>query len=300
MKSSLVVNERAITLAKRLFSDERLPKLLDLLEDKDVQFSVVREIVDICPDVVTAAVIILGVSLVSYQLSRKGEEHWKWLLSLIRKSTPSGLDDAFRMLKLFVMQSPSLMRLRRSRLGRIDRFIRSFVPAYVNKFPFIWQDLHSIWLLLSREMSSPRDSKTIVFAIKMYYYVLKALEVYINPPMEIPIPADYRVCLVSLTSGIVSAYPRPTGPKEYRSLARLLKAKKQGLVRSVWADICGCVNVPPLRIDSLLWIFGGIIDRNDMQFPLCEQSLSNLLTGDSLRYGMVLLKFLMNDIRIAW
>lgn len=64
-------------------------------------------------------------------------------------------------------------------------------------------DLVSLWRLLSKVTNTRGDEKTIVFAVKMAYYVGRACGLDVSAPMEIPIPVDYRVTVITICSGLM-------------------------------------------------------------------------------------------------
>jgi len=221
--------------------------LVDVYEAKDPQYRAVEEIVGKL-GLEEGAAYVVGVAIVSYQLASRGEEHW--LLAARHARRP--VDAALRS---FVAQSPSLARLRARRMARVNRFIEAFLGVMLAGFDGYSMDLHSFWRDLSRALGADARSKTIAFAVKMMYYALKVRGAAPEVPFEVPIPVDYRVCLVSLSSGVVTR----GRAADLREDASALMGRRPGVVREAWGLVSGMSLIPPLRIDSVLWLTGGAI-----------------------------------------
>ena len=247
--------------------------LLEALEERDVQYSVAERAVESL-GLREASVLLVGVALVSYMLRKRGEDHW---LSLAERCEEGG--GARSLLKSFVEESDSLSLGRGARLRRIGLYLERFAPLLEERFLEYSRDLEAFRRDLARRLGAGRDSKTVVFATKMFYYALKAGGLGAALPATIPIPADYRVCLVSLTSGLVEY-----GRGAWRKRARELRSKYPEVVSEAWGLVCSGARIPPLKLDVLLWIFGGILDRSGMDLASAIAGLEGVL-GRGLEEG---------------
>ncbi len=230
-----------------LFRYPDVQQLVDVAEEVDPQARAVESILERYRSFKKAALYVTGIAAISYMLSVKGEEHW----TLAAQQASS--DPATDLLK-FVSSSPSVNFGREARLKRVkklleyERFFYSRIDQYSADLSVLRNDLAGI-------LKADRDAKTVVFAVKMFYYSAKKAGINVKVPLEIPIPVDRRVCLISLLSGVVR------GGEPTLQSARLLLSKAPGLVRQAW-DIVGRESgMPPLRIDALLWLLGGCYEE---------------------------------------
>ncbi|RLE81670.1 MAG: hypothetical protein DRJ51_03375 [Thermoprotei archaeon] len=257
---SFKVNERRVEAISDILSSVQARNFLDLIESSDIQFKVTGRIVNMLGDEVKTAVLIVGTALISYQLSAKGEVHWRYFEGVVEHHKDKGPKE---ILLTFLDKSPSTNRMRGVKRRRIERFFLRFVPLFEEEFSSYTVNLEEFREDLAKAMKSYPNAKTIVFATKMFYYVLKALGLNVNIPPSIPIPVDHRVCLVTLTSGIVESSSYTAG---FSRLANSLRSKHAESVRRVWNRISSLSSTPSLKIDSLLWILGGVFEDSNFNF----------------------------------
>jgi len=280
------INRDRVLLIGKILASCR--KIIDELEEKDIQYVVVRKILSILDDPVDAAIIIVGTALVSYMLSVKGEKHWNLLAEHVARNAGERPE---LILLSFVENSPSLGRFRDARLRRARLYISRMPQLLRLKFDEYVLDLAKLRNDLARILDTRSDSKTIVFSIKMFYYLLKALGKSIEVPFEIPIPVDYRVCMVSLSSGVIEA----EGNIKLSDAVRILRSKYPTLVRRVWSDIGYLSRIPPLRLDALLWIVGGMYDGDvNMLYGNIEEFLGRPMNVSERRLMLELFKYRIN------
>ncbi len=198
------------------------------------------------------AAYVVGVALVSYMLSARGEKHW----FLAAKFAGEDIGES---LLRFVRESPSLARFRIARKRRTRRYLVFFVPRFLERFEAYASDLRSLWVDLARAVGAKPQAKTVVFAVKMFYYSLRAAGFKVQGlSYEIPIPVDFRVSLMSLTSGLVTG-----GAADFRSEAKLLRERGANLVRRGWSLVSEFSSMPALNMDAVLWLVGGAVDRSN-------------------------------------
>jgi len=216
------------------------------------------------------AAYVVGVALVSYMLSARGERHWFLAAEFAG-------EDVGESLLRFVRESPSLARFRVVRERRARRYLVFFVPRFLEKFEAYASDLRSFWVDLARAVGAKPQAKTVVFAVKMFYYSLRAAGFGVQGlPREIPIPVDFRVSLMSLISGLVAGEAA-----DFRSEARLLRERGAGLVRRGWGLVSELSSVPALNMDAVLWLVGGAVDRSNFSRKKVFLELENVV-GRSL------------------
>lgn len=222
-----------------------------LLEDcmiADPQMNAVRRIVKTLGPIEGAAYVV-GVALVSYMLSARGEEHWR----LAAEYAGAPVRDA---LTRFVLESPSLGRFRRIRERRVRRYARTTMRRILLGYSVYASDPRKLWRDLATDLGARLESKTVVFAVKMFCYALNASGLRCATPTDVPVPVDYRVCLTSLTSMLVRGDVR-----DLRSAAKELRATASAIVRRGWGVVAAEAGVAPLDLDALLWLLGGSVER---------------------------------------
>lgn len=107
---------------------------------------------------------------------------------------------------------------------------------------------------LSKRLNVNPNAKTIVFAVKMYYYGCRAcLKADLVLPYSIPIPVDKRIALISYTSKVISCI-NCSNP-----VNTILK--RPSIVRRIWSSIAKLCRIPPLHLDCLLWTIGGYVTK---------------------------------------
>lgn len=241
---------------------------INLLEERDQQYLAVRKILSSLNDLKKACFIVVGVASVSYMLASKGEEHWRALSDYVEKKKTLSPGD---ILEGFVEESKSLARFRTSRLKRISLLIGASSEFEAGFDEFI-RDLNRFRSFMACVLKAGLENKTIVFSVKMFYYVLKAASFKVSIPSKIPVPVDRRVALVSLTSGLIK---HPLG---YSSAAvNELRTRHPKLVRNAWSRICELARVPPLRVDALLWIVGGFLEQAGFEYEQALKLIENWL-----------------------
>lgn len=256
-----------------LFRYPDVQQLVDVAEEVDPQARAVESILRRYGSFEKAALYITGIAAISYMLSAKGEEHWAFA------AQQASSDPAADLLK-FASSSPSVNFGREARLKRVkkllehERFFYSRIGQYSADLSTLRNDLASI-------LNADRDAKTVVFAVKMFYYSAKKAGISVKVPLEIPIPVDRRVCLISLLSGVVR------GGEPTSQGARVLLSKAPGLVRQAWDAVGRESGVPPLRIDALLWLLGGCYEERGGAEQALEAA-SRVLSPKSPRALLVL------------
>jgi len=106
------------------------------------------------------------------------------------------------------------------------------------------KDYINLWKITYKILGTKPERKTVVFSIKMAYYGLRALyELVPQLPMEIPIPVDVRIAKITYKAGLIE------GAKDWQELYR-----KPTIVINLWNIVANRTGIPPLHLDSLLWM----------------------------------------------
>ncbi|ABR56441.1 DNA-(apurinic or apyrimidinic site) lyase [Methanococcus aeolicus Nankai-3] len=172
-------------------------------------------------------------ALTSYQLSTTGENWWKefseynWDNTIKNKEKDNG--DLFENYILFLSNSNGNRRINNVKIKRINK-----IKPFLNNLPIA--DLENYYLNmnsfrdnLAKQLNTKKDSKTVVFAIKMFGYASRIVfKRFIPYPFEIEIPKDSRI-------------------EKYTK-----KFTEQNPIE-FWNNISKETEIPPLHIDSILW-----------------------------------------------
>nr|7OLB_A Chain A, N-glycosylase/DNA lyase [Pyrococcus abyssi GE5]7OLI_A Chain A, N-glycosylase/DNA lyase [Pyrococcus abyssi GE5]7OLI_B Chain B, N-glycosylase/DNA lyase [Pyrococcus abyssi GE5]7OUE_A Chain A, N-glycosylase/DNA lyase [Pyrococcus abyssi GE5]7OUE_C Chain C, N-glycosylase/DNA lyase [Pyrococcus abyssi GE5]7OUE_E Chain E, N-glycosylase/DNA lyase [Pyrococcus abyssi GE5]7OUE_G Chain G, N-glycosylase/DNA lyase [Pyrococcus abyssi GE5]7OY7_A Chain A, N-glycosylase/DNA lyase [Pyrococcus abyssi len=175
--------------------------------------------------------LVIANSLVSYQLTGKGEQWW-W--EFAKYFYGRDVKSIYLAYKEFLPNSRFNRRLipqKLSRIRRVETFLSTLTEERIEEY---YGDMSSLWGSIARALGVDKESKTVVFSVKMFGYAARIVLSTFNPyPMEIPIPEDSRI--VKLTKKLTNEKPR-----------------------KFWMKIARESGVPPLHIDSILWpLLGG-------------------------------------------
>lgn len=230
----MILNEARAKELGELFRRVGMQKII-VFEDEDPQMESARIIESSCPG--TAARALYVNALVSYMLPMKGEKYWASFAYYIAKECPNGWEQLIDTIKNF---TKAFHRFGvRQKLKRLDMLARcQGLQRYVDAGDYL-----SLWHETARCLGTQRDKKTVVFSVKMAYYGRRAAGYRERLPMEIPIPVDRRVARASLLSGIIE------GKAGIEELMR-----KYRLVERAWGIVADVSSIPPLHLDSVLWV----------------------------------------------
>ncbi|MEM1807149.1 MAG: N-glycosylase/DNA lyase [Pyrobaculum sp.] len=200
------------------------------LEKKDPQYRAVCNIVNRHGEVLGARLVLYN-ALISYRLLGKGEEHWEYFSTYFSKN----IYDICRDFIKYIEESPYLKLRVEARKRRILK-ICNYTPDI--------EDVESTLVKLSKLLNASPDQKTLTFAIKILNYVYMCSRgVDRMLPFTIPIPVDYRVAYLTWCSGLTDLLPHE-GVKKHRE------------IQSIWNEVARLTNIPPLHIDTILWLGG--------------------------------------------
>jgi len=213
-------------------------------------------------DTETFLKLVLANSLVSYQLTAKGEDWWEEFAEYFSRAGKRG--DELNIVKeyeRFLPESRTNRRLTSAKIKRLKKiapFLEGLSLEDLRRFYF--KDMSGLRDAVAISLGSKKDAKTVVFSIKMFGYAGRiAFGSFVPYPMDIPIPADSRI---------------------ERYTATLTKDPPTVF----WSRIARKTGVPPLHIDSILWpVLGGkreVLERlKEVCGPRRYQLVMNLIGG---------------------
>ncbi|WP_171814836.1 N-glycosylase/DNA lyase [Thermococcus litoralis] len=202
------------------------------IEEKvDLQFSALENLYKNLNDDELFLKLVIANSIVSYQLSAKGEKWWWEFSRYFSKNPPKGIVAAYSEFLPNSKTNRRLIQPKLNRLKKLEPFLSSLTMEDLRDY---YHNMLRFRDHLARVMNSKEDAKTIVFAVKMFGYASRiAFKEFIPYPMEIDIPKDFRI--ENYTKRFTSEEPV-----------------------KFWRKISREVGVPPLHIDSILWpVLGG-------------------------------------------
>ncbi len=179
----------------------------------DPQFSAIKRVIEFVP-----IKYVVANSLVSYQLSGKGENYWWEFSDYFSKGNSDNVVDDFSEFLSNSRFNRRLTSIKINRLKKIEPLLNSIGPEW--SLSKVWNELGSVF---------GSNRKTVVFAVKMFGYAQRVLLGKFEPyPFGIPIPLDSRI------QKITQLYS-PSDPLQF------------------WFDVSENSKIPPLHIDSILW-----------------------------------------------
>jgi len=199
----------------------------------DLQFDALKNLREGLGDDETFLKLVIANSIVSYQLSGKGEDWWwefsRWFSEGLRGRSIVGA------YARFLPNSRTNRRLTAGKLRRLERIeplLEGLTIEYLKAYYF--GGMVKLREDLAGALGSSKSAKTIVFAVKMFGYAGRiAFGEFVPYPMRIEIPADARIN--AYTKHLTSEPPV-----------------------SFWNRIAEKTEIPPLHIDSILWpVLGG-------------------------------------------
>lgn len=200
------------------------------LERQDPQYHAVCRVLQHNGEETAARLAMLN-ALVSYRLSGKGEEHWGYFGRYFSRRVYDVCAEFLR----YVEASPYLRLGVEARKRRVQKAC-GYLPDL--------EDLGNVLDRLAALLGADRNQKTLVFTIKILNYVYMCSRGVDRPlPFDIPIPVDYRVAHLTWCAGLIDIPPHEA-MRRYRE------------VQEVWNTISREAGIPPLHIDTVLWLAG--------------------------------------------
>ncbi len=248
----IINNSRIAKVAKALKIAGGL-RLAKVFEEADPQMKAVEKL---CKTYGNLTPLLLAINaLVSYMLAGRGEEYWSSFAAYASMvgEPPENYLGLIKLVKEFVSNSKYHRLNRAAKLSRLSKLLKcSALAKFENPNDEFIKDPYSLLKVLAECLGSSEFAKTTVFAVKMYYYGVKAcLGTDLVLPAEIKVPVDRRVAFLAYTSGIIDV-------GEGLSRGEVIKKFKHraGVVRIAWGRVAELSSIPPVHLDALLWIIG--------------------------------------------
>ncbi|AEF96815.1 N-glycosylase/DNA lyase [Methanotorris igneus] len=219
----------------------------ELEENVDLQYLYLKNLQkNLKDDELFIKLVILN-ALVSYQLSSTGELWWKEFSNYWSEIEIK--DDIFKEYKDFLVNCKGNRRLLNAKMKRIDKiepFLKNLGIGDIKKY---YKNMNVFRNHLANQLKTKKESKTIVFTVKMFGYASRiSFNKFIPYPMEIEIPKDSRI----------EKYTRKFTNEEPIKF---------------WKKIGREINLPPLHIDSILWpVLGKSHEVRELLKKHCKKS----------------------------
>ena len=198
------------------------------LELKDRQFIALEKLWKKLLDKELFLALTISNSIICYQLSWKWENYWEEFsdyFTAIEVDRFNFLDK----LSFFISQSKNNKRFVSTKQWRIEK-IRPFIDSFFWKGEYYYKNMTQLRDELSKTMKQKKDAKTIVFAVKMFWYSSRTLFDFIEYPEDVSIPIDSRL------SNLFEIYKW-----EYED------------INLFYSDLSNNLKISPLHLDWIVW-----------------------------------------------
>lgn len=250
-------NEERISIVAEKLSSLGLESALKI-EEVDPQFQAVRLITSKMNFGPALTLIVLN-SIISYRLSGRGEDYWnEFALYVSRADEPKSLVEAVKLMLGFLSTSKINVALRAPKTSRL---LRASTVSVLEPDRIVNQarNLRRFAEALALSLKSRWSSKTIVFSLKMICYAYRARygRAFVAP-FNIPIPVDSRVAKLSWTSGVIDV--EGASLRRWGDVVEAVMSRPR-VAQRAWSAVAKKSGIPPLHLDSILWLVGGFVDR---------------------------------------
>jgi DNA-(apurinic or apyrimidinic site) lyase len=174
-------------------------------------------------------VLIISNALICYQLSGSWERYWEEF-GVYFSDKNFAYEDIYPELAKFISQSKNNKRFVEAKIIRLQK-LKPFLANFKWKAKFYFDNMAKLRDDLAVTMWQKKNAKTIVFAVKMFYYGAKNVYWETNFPKEISIPVDSR-------------------------LTNLFEKYKENYtdISLFYTDLSEKLNIPELHLDAILWV----------------------------------------------
>ena len=218
----------------RALKDISIEDIMEFEEEYDEQYKALRKLYEEIGNKNFFIPLTILNALVSYQLSGTGEEYWWEFSDYFRnRDVKDPVNDMIE----FVKKSIKNKRLTEVKIKRLKQ-ARRLIKSISERERILCEKPENLIKLLQTTYKSKGVQKTFSFSVKMLNYACR-IKYRIRKPMpkNVPIPQDVRVTKV-------------TG-----------KIIRNESVTELWDKISKAVDIPPLHLDSIIWITYGMIRR---------------------------------------
>ena len=175
--------------------------------------------------------LIIENSLICYQLSWKWEDYWEEFSEKASEYKFEKIEDTITFLKWLIPNSKNNKRFVNIKTKRLEK-IENKIKEISDNYEYYYNNMWELRDLLAKIMKQKKDSKTIVFAIKMFWYWARVVFWKNIPyPFEIWIPIDSR--LIKLHE---------------------IYCSNDENIKLFYDNLSKKMNIPPLHLDPIIWI----------------------------------------------
>lgn len=246
-------------------------------EDIDQQYLAIKHALERCSQSTVIRTFYAN-ALIAYKLRVLGEIFWKafadHVISNCHSNDSNDLEFVIKLVEDFTYRFNNYLAEQKiRRLRRIANCNKLWSLLYTGRYVDLAKET-------ARCLKTSVDAKTIVFSIKILYFVHRAQGLDIILPSELPIPVDRRVAYITYMSKLIDI----TNSYENKYLTDLL-LKNSKTIKKVWSAIASETDIPPLHIDSVLWYFGkytNIKNINEVLMKI-DDTLYELLGEDLIQ-----------------
>lgn len=161
------------------------------IEENDRQFLALKKLWEYIADKEIYLLLVVANSLICYQLSWKWEDYWEEFSEYFSKIKINKIGLIIQLIE-FLKQSKNNKRLLDIKINRIKK-LENFINNFEWKWEFFYKNMLNLRDKLALNMRQKNNSKTIVFAIKMFWYWARNFFEFVEYPKEIFIPIDSRL-----------------------------------------------------------------------------------------------------------
>ncbi len=281
----MIVDSERVERLSKVFEEVGLEGVR-VFEELDRQLVAAKMINEKCGSLTPH--IMFTNALVSYQLSIPGEEYWLNLAQLVVEECPNSYEEVLdRTFYILRHLHKFAVKAKEKRLNKLKMCIYLYDSIS-------HEDLNTLRGRVARCLGANVDDKTIVFAIKMLYYGMKAVGINVEIPFNIPIPVDRRIIKISYLSGLIISDELGRNTSHLNEV--LIKLfKKPQIVRDAWNAISFKCRIPPLRLDTVLWFFGRYVNSAS-KADILRRLIYELGSENISRINLNNVKLLINEL----
>jgi DNA-(apurinic or apyrimidinic site) lyase len=225
----------------RLIKKFTINDVKEIEEKLDKQFLALKKLSKNFDDKELLIKLIIINALLSYYLPMKGEQYWQKFSEFFSKKENQSLDKFEEFLRKYNY------RLLKQKLTRLEKAKKAVEKLDLQKIDYFANNLDEFIEYLALNLNQNKNSKTIVFATKMFNYIYRIISNdFIPMPRSAMIPLDVRI-------------------KKISSSIKFWKELREKLPYSL------------LHLDSLLWITMGLKEEEIKKSPINRELKEKLL-----------------------
>ena len=205
-------------------------------ESNDRQFIALKKLEKNISDKELYFLLTILNSIICYQLSWKGEDYWEEFSEYF-SNIELNKTNLISNLWIFISNSKNNKRFVDTKIKRLNK-LSDFILDFYWKSEYFYENMIELRDILSKIMNQKKDAKTIVFAIKMFWYSARNIYDFVEYPFEISIPIDSR---------LTALFEKYRGdPWSYNW--------DYDDIKKFYFDLSKKLNISQLHLDALVWV----------------------------------------------